>query len=398
MSENIDVFEKLNACISCVISDGSFKKAVFSKSACDEVIKASAEAVKIKGETMIQLEIFRKDGKAHHKNIDVPSAAEQLCEFAKGFSQTNLLTQRGNVEVRVSKKGKATFIGKLSSEPIGGNCALEKHDHDREKNYILSPEKTYPFLTKLGVCDENGRIFDKKRAKFRQINRFLEIVDGIYDKMPKEGELLIYDLCCGKSYLTFAVYYFLTEIKKRRVEMHGIDLKEDMMTECAAFAKELGYDGLHFSCGNINEVTVTRAPDMVISLHACDVATDIVLSNSQKWGSKIILSSPCCQHEIYSQIDKSAMTLLGKYPILNQKFCAILTDALRCLWLEIMGYDVEAIEFIDPDETPKNVLIRAIDRKTPISCEKQKSLENKYREICRSYGISPTLSKNLEKT
>ena len=177
--------------------------------------------------------------------------------------------------------------------------------------------------------------------------------------------------------------------------MYGIDLKADVIKKCADIALKLGYGGLEFSCGNINTVNADIRPDLVVSLHACDIATDIVLDNSTRWQAGIILSSPCCQHEIYGQITKENLGMFAPYPILSQKLCALMTDALRCQWLDAKGYDTSAIEFIDPDETPKNVLIKAVRRKTADSDEKRKIKEERYLEKCRKYGIDPYLAKKL---
>ena len=258
------------------------------------------------------------------------------------------------------------------------------YGNDREKNLILRDGEKYPFLVKLGVSDGNGRVYDRKRAKFRQINKFLENVRDIYPLLPKEGELYVLDLCCGKSYLTFAVYYYLTVLCGRRVNMRGMDLKPDVIEYCSKTAEELDYSGLSFECGDIRKIRCERAPDLVLSLHACDVATDIVLDTASREGAKVILSTPCCHHELMHTLDGSSemgdkLKDVIKYSLLKQKLCDALTDALRCKLLEAKGYSVTVTELIDPEETPKNLMIRAV--KTGIGKEKAERLYREYEEM-----------------
>lgn len=243
------------------------------------------------------------------------------------------------------------------------------------------------FLEKLGVCDAAGHIFDKKRAKYRQINRFLEIVRDVKDVLPDDVKAL--DLCCGKSYLSFALYWYLCEKCGKKPQVLGIDLKKDVMEYCNEVSREVGFDGLLFKAGDIMEYEMTGCPDLVVSLHACDIATDIVLAKAVKSGAKLILSSPCCHHEMMHQLSggKGSIGIIGGYSMLKQKFCDAATDALRSKLLESFGYKVDVIEFIDPEETPKNLLIRAVNTgKTDLEAKKE------YISACRELGVHPKLA------
>jgi hypothetical protein len=250
------------------------------------------------------------------------------------------------------------------SEPEGlGVKAFARIDpvsHNKNKNYILNGSE--PFLKLLGVSDDNGRVYDKKQAKFRQINKFLEFVRAIEDKLP-EGDLRICDLCCGKSYLSFAVYHYFAVIKQRRVKMTGVDLKADVIEYCSDAAQRLGFDGLEFLCGDVNLYNTEDHVDMVISLHACDIATDIVIGKAIEWGVDVILSTPCCHHDLHRRLDCEPLDFIARHSMLRQKLCDAATDALRLCLLEANGYEVAAFELIDPEETPKNVMLRGIRKK-----------------------------------
>jgi hypothetical protein len=214
----------------------------------------------------------------------------------------------------------------------------------------------------LDVSDENGRVYDRKQPKFRQINRFLELIRDVEHKLPK-GDIRICDLCCGKSYLSFAVYHYFSNIKGFKVSMTGVDLKSDVVERCNRAAKELSFDGLEFICMDVNLYEPTVLPSLVISLHACDIATDIVLEKAAEWNADVILSTPCCHHELNHNIDSPELSFITDYSMLRQKLCDAATDALRLCRLEAKGYATAAIELIDPDETPKNVMLRAVRKK-----------------------------------
>ena len=303
----------------------------------------------------------------------------------ESYRQLNIITTGGDLEAKISSKGKLLVSGKL-----GKGSSVQVSSHDHVKNNILREGTVYPFLIKLGVTDESGRIFDKKRAKFRQIDRFLHYIYEIYPRLSKDGELYVLDLCCGKSYLTFAAYWYLTEIKGRAVKMVGADLKQDVIDYCSNVSDSLGYDGLTFICCDILKFVPERRPDLVLSLHACDIATDIVLTTAAKLGAEVILSTPCCQHQINSQLSTS--TDIGKlfspvlqHSLIKQKLAVALTDALRCKRLEASGYAVDVTELIDPENTPKNLMIRAY--RTSVSKKASDKHAEEYSALCSALGI-----------
>jgi SAM-dependent methyltransferase len=233
---------------------------------------------------------------------------------------------------------------------------------DREKKHILTGQE--PFLTALGISDKNGRVHDKRQAKFRQINRFLEHVESIYTALPSEGVLTVYDLCCGKSYLSFAVYYYLTAVKGRALRMTGVDLKQDVVDDCNKIAATCGFTGMTFLSGDVRTAVPHGKPDMVISLHACDIATDIVLDRAMALHADVILSTPCCHRYLSNRLFCGPLDFVAKHPQLRGKLCEALTDGLRLLRLDMNGYDVMATELTDPENTPKNTLLRAVRRRS----------------------------------
>lgn len=367
------------------------KKVVFSKCTDRSVIRSVAVLKKIGGSTRLQMETFFTDGKARHRNIDLSDLPVTLEDLVASYHQINVLTTTGDAELRVSKSGTATAIGAdkvLRALSEGETLArAEIASHDKEKDYILTGSE--PFLIRLGVSDKNGRIYDKKRSKFRQINQFLRHIEEVESHIPGEGDLQILDLCCGKSYLSFAVYYYFACIKKRKTEMVGVDLKSDVIAYCSEVAQDVGFDGLTFHCMDINDYHPTRKPDLVISLHACDIATDIVLHKATECGAKVILSTPCCHHELNHTIDCQALSFITRHSMLRQKLADAATDALRLLRLESEGYEVQALELIDPEDTPKNVLLRAVrktgfDRNSPTAVALRQSFEEAKRFLVGS--------------
>lgn len=377
--------EKLIGMLKQVLEGNTLKKAILSRPADKSILRAEARLFEKKGHTLLQIETFLADGKALHRNLAVSEAPEALIAELGNYRQLNVLTTGGDIEARLSSKGKLLVSGKLRD---GDAVSVASHDHDKQT--ILKEGNRYDFLVKLGVTDETGRTYDRKRAKFRQIDRFLQYVSEIYPRLPKGGELYALDLCCGKSYLTFAVYWCLTAVKGRSVRLVGADRKADVITYCQEVASELRYDGLSFRCCDINEFVPDRRPDLVLSLHACDIATDIVLTTAARLGAEVILSTPCCQHQVNSQL--STASSLGKelvplleHSLLKQKFAVALTDALRCKRLQASGYTVDVTELIDPENTPKNMMIRAI--RTPMSEREKQKHREAYRALCALAGI-----------
>ena len=339
---------------------GVLKKAVFSKPDDGEVKRTVITLRQIGGKTVAQAETVRADNKAVHENIDTDDTA-RFASIAEGFGQINLLTTAGECELRRAKSGKRTLIGgeKLRASLQNGNAPSVKVEaNNRQKSYILDGRE--PFLKLLDVSDANGRVRDKKQSKFRQINRFLELTRDCLSHLHETGELRICDLCCGKSYLSFAAYHYFANVLGRNVRMTGVDLKPDVVEYCNTVAKKLGFDGLEFLCGDISKYDAGEKVHLVISLHACDTATDLVLAKAVEWNADVILSTPCCHHELNHTLDCSALSFIAEHSMLRQKFCDAATDALRLKLLQSQGYAVTALELIDPEETPKNIMLRAL--------------------------------------
>lgn len=349
------------------------KKLVFSRPKTSEISKVSARLVLHKGRKILALEYNLPGNTVSHKNVGADGLCDVLCELLSEYSQANLITTLGDAEWKLSKSGKEALLGadklknKLSGDPKSFEAAIEALDN--KKNYILNGNED--FLIKLGISDKSGRVHDKRQGKFRQINRFLEIVEDVMCELPKSGDITVYDLCCGKSYLSFAVYYYLTEIKGRTVNMLGIDLKRDCINWCRDLAISLGYTGMTFVTDDVRNTPKGVTPDMVISLHACDIATDIVINRAVELGTKVILSTPCCHRHINDKITASELSFVTDYPHLRNKLGDALTDAIRVARLEANGYSVAALELVDPDDTPKNTLIKAI-KKRGVEPEKMK--------------------------
>ena len=360
---------------------GTLKNVVFSGFSDGETEKIRGELRLIGGECVVQFETKLTEGRLRHDNVKIQSLAEYIYGIAdQGIKRADLNDAVGTASLMVSKKGKVTFVssGALKNRKaadafgeviLGGN--------DRQKNRML--DGTEKFLIELGISDKNGRIHDKRQAKFRQICRFAENVRDILPHLKKDGTVHIADLCCGKSYLSFAVYYCFTSIFGRDVDMVCIDLKQSVIDECADIAKRLGYDSMHFMCADIASYVPEAKPDLVVSLHACDTATDIVLDFAAKWRADVILSTPCCHRDLSRRLNCPELDFIAKNAILKSKFCDAATDSLRLARLEASGYRTEAVELIDPEDTPKNVLLRAYRQKgfDPAS-EKAAKLYEKY--------------------
>ena len=374
-----EAYQQILALISASAQKGALKKAVLSKSQDAANIKCTLTLRQVGGKTVLQAETLRADNKALHENIAIDDVA-RLGEIVPHWAQINLLTTLGDCELRSSKKGKIALLGgdKLLRLLDKNDAPCAKiESNNREKNHILSGNE--PFLKLLDVSDENGRVRDKKQSKFRQINRFLELIRDCVSHLPETGTLRICDLCCGKSYLSFAAYHYFTEVLHRDVRMTGVDLKPDVVAYCNEVAEKLGFDGLEFLHGDVNQYECDEHVHLVISLHACDIATDFVLNKATEWQADVILSTPCCHHEMNHTINCEALSFITGHSMLRQKLCDAATDALRLKRLEACGYTVCALELIDPEETPKNIMLRALKRRNfdPTSRE-AKRLQEEY--------------------
>lgn len=350
-----------------------------------------------KNRLMFQQEEYRNN-QVFHTNLDKETAVERICSLVgHDYRQLDLQCEQGSYRILVSKKGKVNIKEQK-------NTSVKKIDlaHNRKKQHILDGSEKIPFLMDLGVQTKDGKIVDKKQKKLRQINRFLEFVRDVLPVLKKNAQngrpLRIIDFGCGKSYLTFAVYYYLKIRNGIDVQMTGLDLKTDVIRHCNELAEKYGYTELRFSEGDIRSYEGAEKVDMVITLHACDIATDYALEKAVKWGANVILSVPCCQHEIANQIDSELLSPLLKYGILKERFSALLTDALRASLLEQNGYDVQILEFIDMEHTPKNLLIRAVrnQEKREGNTEKRELERQRYETLCDAVNSHGTLERLLD--
>ena len=327
-----------------------------------------------------------KNNQVFHNNYEADQAAIVLSEYMEQFKQMQLETKQYRYTVLVSKKGKVTIQKKQQA-----GCVKEVDlSHNRSKKYILQEGTLVPFLQDLGVMTSEGKIVRTKFDKFRQINRFLEFIEDILPQLDKNKEVTILDFGCGKSYLTFAMYYYLHEMKKYDVRIIGLDLKTDVIRHCNELSEKYGYEKLKFLEGNIADYTGVDEVDMVVTLHACDTATDFALDKAVDWNAKVILSVPCCQHELNGQIKNDILAPIFKYWLIKERMAALITDAMRAEYLESKGYDVQILEFIDMEHTPKNILIRAV------KTGKKKNNEESIRACEEFFHVNPTLGKLLK--
>lgn len=330
-----------------------------------------------------QIEKFT-DKQVFHENIKINEISDKVSELIFGnYKQMTAWSNNEIFDLKISKKRKI-FLGKKKND----NSKIVAKGHNKEKNYILKEGMIIEPLIDLGVFTKEGKVVNSKYDKYKQINRFIEIID---DEIKKNDykELTILDFGCGKSYLTFVLYYYFVKIKNINVKMIGLDLKEDVIKKCNDIAKGYNYENLHFELGDINGFKYNNKVDMVITLHACDTATDYALYNAIKWNSKMIFSVPCCQHEFNSQMKANELSILTKYGIVQERVAALMTDSVRANLLECVGYKTQLLEFIDIAHSPKNILIRA--SKNNISKEKKEKSLNEVNNLIRTFNFNPTL-------
>lgn len=322
-----------------------------------------------------------------HKNVD-EKEMERVCvaSLNENFLQLNAWAVSSEAQVKLTRKRKVFFDVKKADNK---KMAEEVKTNNRKKNYILEEGSVIEPLVDMGIFNKEGKIVNSMYDKYKQINRFIEIID---DELKKKiiTHLNIIDFGCGKSYLTFIVYYYLTAIKKIKVNMIGLDLKEDVIKKCNKAAEKYGYENLSFELGDINGYNAPFKVDMVITLHACDMATDFALYNAVNWGANYIFSVPCCQHELNSQIKSEKFSLMTRYGIIKERFSALVTDAIRGNLLEYMGYNVNLLEFVDLSHTPKNILIRAVKNPNKKEDVKKKAMDE-VRKMMEEYGLSQAL-------
>lgn len=359
----------------------------------DGVIKICARPMLKNKSLLFQIEEYTKT-QVFHKNLTAGDAGSYLTgklssdtsSQTASFKNALVETQSFTANVLVSKKGTITIKKKVNASAKQPKISLS---HNRKKKYILEEGIPVPFLIDLGVMTQNGNIVNAHYDKFRQINRFLEYIEDILPSLPTGRELRILDFGCGKSYLTFAIYYYLKVLKGYPVRITGLDLKEDVIRHCNELAVKYGYNKLEFLCGDIAYYDGCSQVDMVVTLHACDTATDYALAKAVGWGAKVILSVPCCQHELNKQMKNDLLSPVLHYGILKERMAALMTDGLRAQILEANGYRTQILEFIDMAHTPKNLLIRAVYNG---HCADNKAQIN---ELLAAFDINPTLYRLL---
>ena len=345
--------------------------------------------VQLKGD-YYQIEKYTQK-QVFHENVkpaELENALRSLLEL--GYRQLNSYADSEQMEMKISKKGKV-LLNRRKQEGAAAKAAPAAHN--KEKNYILKEGTIIPPLVDLGIFTPDGRVVKSMYDKYRQINRFIEIVDDAVSSWDEGKELTIVDFGCGKSYLTFILYYYFVELHHQPVTMIGLDLKADVIEHCNQVAQKYGYDRLRFEMGDINGFRYEGAIDMVITLHACDTATDFALYNAIQWNTKMIFSVPCCQHELNAQIKTDELSVLTKYGIIKERVAALLTDGIRGSLLEACGYKTQLLEFVDLTHSPKNILIRAV--KSNVSAKKKQASLDEVKRSMETFSVEPTLYRLL---
>ncbi len=383
--------EELKTALASLLSEKLYQIILSKPRQKESAFKIKIRPVLVKGQLFFQKTVY-KETKVFHENMDKSQALLQILDLMKqDFRQLDGESIECRLTALVSKKGKVTVktMKKKITEAEEGEIIKPILSHNRMKKYILEEGKAVPFLIDLGVQTKEGKIVRSKYDKFKQINRYLEFVADILPVFEGEEEIHIIDFGCGKSYLTFALYYYLHELKGRNVSITGLDLKEDVIKNCSLLAKKYGYEKLTFLKGDIAGFEDADKVDMVVTLHACDTATDYALKKAVDWNAKVIFSVPCCQHEVNKQIASKELSPVLKYGLIKERMSALLTDAIRANLLEEQGYDAQILEFIDMEHTPKNILIRAV--------KNEKYERTGIREAADFFHIHTTLQDLLEK-
>jgi SAM-dependent methyltransferase len=351
--------------------------------------KIKVKPVLLKGTTVYQFE--RTIGpKVFHENVSAEEASGKLADWLAGhFKQGLLQTAEADYQVLVDKKGHASILSKP------GTKKQAELTHNRKKQYLLEEGTPVPFLIELGVMNAQGKVLAPKYDKFRQINRFLEMIDDVVPHLRKDRKLRIVDFGCGKSYLTFALYHYLVHLKNLEVEIIGLDLKEDVIAHCCSLASRFGYEGLRFQVGDISKFQDVQEADMVVTLHACDTATDAALEKAVRWNADVILSVPCCQHELNRQVQSDVLSPMLNHGIIKERFSSLATDSIRANLLELLGYKTQLLEFIDLEHTPKNILIRAVRQAAPSTAKQKEKLAEAYIAFKQFLHVDPYLERAL---
>lgn len=380
----MDITQLLDICISDKLIDmvisGQKNKSE------DKAVKVRIRPVILKNEIEYQVSEF-VGRKVLHSNHGAADVKKKIIDYmTEDFKQAQINMTDAAATILSSKSKTLTCKYKKA-----GQLKVQRDlSHNRTKKYIIQEGKPVAFMIDLGVMGQDGKIIRTRYDKFRQINRFLEYIEDILPKLDKERELTIIDFGCGKSYLTFAMYYYLHELKSYDIRIIGLDLKTDVIRKCNELAKKYQYDKLTFLEGNIADYTGAEEVDMVVTLHACDTATDFALAKAIGWNAKVILSVPCCQHELNRQMKNDVLSPIMNYGLLKERMAALVTDGLRAEYLKREGYDVQVLEFIDMEHTPKNILLRAV--KTGRRADNEESIR-----ACETFlRVTPTLGRLLD--
>lgn len=391
--------DKLEALLSQILNENLTQIVISGPKKSDAaksehfVRKIQIRPVLLKGQLLFQAASYTKK-QVFHENLSRQQAMDYIAKAMRDYKQLQAYGDGIKADVLSGKKGNLSIKSEITP-PAGreGESGERKASlsHNREKESILPKDEPVPFLVDLGVQTKEGRIVAGKYDKFRQINRFLEFIRDILPVLPKNEPVSILDFGCGKSYLTFAMYYYLRIMNGLDVDIVGLDLKEDVIEKCSRLKESYGYDHLHFLVGDIGQYEGKSRVDMVVTLHACDTATDYALAKAVKWNAKVILSVPCCQHELNGQISQELLQPVLKYGLLKERISALLTDGIRASLLEEAGYDVQVLEFIDMEHTPKNILLRCV-KNTRMRAKNSARLD----EMIDFLNGKPTLQKLLK--
>ncbi|MFX3636168.1 MAG: SAM-dependent methyltransferase [Candidatus Pristimantibacillus sp.] len=354
----------------------------------DSSPKTIVRPIQLKNGLHYQFEYHYANKVTHDNVLPGQAGAQMIGLLNNDYRQALIKTPNADLQLLFNKKGKATVL----SKPATGSALPADQQHNRQKQRIIAEGSAAPFLVELGIMTKDGAVHAKKQDKYRQINRFLEMVTDVLPYLPEDKPLTIVDFGCGKSYLTFALYHLLAVEQQREVSVIGLDLKADVIEFCSKLADKLGYDKLNFMVGDIADYEELSAADMVVTLHACDTATDAALAKAVSWGASVIMSVPCCQHEAFKQIQNDTLSPLLSQGLLKERFAALATDAARGTLLEVLGYKVQMLEFVDPEHTPKNLLIRAVRGEKGNLSEKKWEQYEQFRDFLH---LSPSLENML---
>lgn len=351
----------------------------------NEIKRIKIKPIELKGTYHIQFE-YQYERVLKHENVLLEDIGQSLDKTFDQFRQLHAQFTNESIQVQLSKKNKVLWKSDRTKEKT------VNLSHNRKKQYLLDDATPYPFLIRLGVQTEEGKVKKQKYDKFKQINRFIEFIDDSLDYLPKDKQIRILDFGSGKSYLTFALYHYLKIEKGLDIKVTGLDLKKEVIEECARIASDLNYTDLEFLVGDINDYNEENSVDMVVTLHACDVATDMALARAVKWGAKVILSVPCCQHELNRQLNSPALSIMTQHGLIRERFAALATDSIRAELLTLVGYETQVLEFIDIEHTPKNILLRAYYTGKKPTLEQR----NRYDEFVHFLSAKPFLQNELQ--